>query len=674
MWSLFFFACLVCLIFLYLPGFILLKSCKIDSIKAAGYAPVVSIALIFIIGIAYDVIDIYASAASVGICCILLPLIVLLVRTILSKKKEAPNHRQSNSTYWFILAGYVVTGCLITYIMYISPLNGPDSFVQTLDNVFHYNVVQSLLQSGTWSFFCVDAYLPPSDSLIDPIPGASFYPAGWHILSALTASTAQTTVALASNAVNAVLIGVVFPSGVFSLLQSVFKDNKTLLICGIVPSIAVAAFPWTLYNEWPLYPNAASLCLAFIVAASFISLVHNLIHKEKNISGILIAFLSGLVSVTFMQPNTIFTLIVFLTPFCMWEIYTLTKPTSTNGLTVCLKYLPSAIFGLLVFVFFVIAFNLPFLQSTINFYWAPIMSFHEATISLLDFSLTLDNPQWPISLLLIAGSIYLILKSRSNAWFILSFAIAAVIFIIAASGGNTFLKHFLSGYWYTDPYRIAAFVGIFAIPICSCGLNALVRISQFIFRQMTAKIPNQLITIIIETILLIAFAGITFIPSIPTSKTMYEIQTNAYALNLNDWNYLDKQELNFINNIKSQIPSGSLVINQPHDGSMYAYGITGLNVYYRELSGYESNKESETSKTIREKLNQIDTNVSVKTAVDSIGADYVLLLKPDFQEEGLCFSNYHPNSWLGIESITEDTPGFTLVYEENGMKLFKIQK
>ncbi len=43
--------------------------------------------------------------------------------------------------------------------MYILPMNGPESFVQTYDNVFHYNTVESFIQSGHWSILHVDAYL-----------------------------------------------------------------------------------------------------------------------------------------------------------------------------------------------------------------------------------------------------------------------------------------------------------------------------------------------------------------------------------------------------------------------------------------------------------------------------------------------------------------------------------
>ena len=69
----------------------------------------------------------------------------------------------------------------------------------------------------------------------------------------------------------------------------------------------------------------------------------------------------------------------------------------------------------------------------------------------------------------------------------------------------------------------------------------------------------------------------------------------------------------------------------------------------------------------------MSSNQDIEQAVKAINAEYVLLLKSDFYSQGLYYDTYESDSWIGIESINEDTPGFSLVYEENDMKLFKIE-
>ena len=131
--------------------------------------------------------------------------------------------------------------------------------------------------------------------------------------------------------------------------------------------------------------------------------------------------------------------------------------------------------------------------------------------------------------------------------------------------------------------------------------------------------------------------------------------------------------MGFIEEVKRAIPSTSLVINQPFDGSMYAFGKTGIELYYRDNTAY-GNVEGETaeSRTIRKGLKDISGNSDVKAAVNSIGASYVLLLKPDFKNIGMYYSNYVQEEWVGVDDIAEQTPGFSLVLERDGMKLYKI--
>lgn len=297
------------------------------------------------------------------------------------------------------------------------------------------------------------------------------------------------------------------------------------------------------------------------------------------------------------------------------------------------------------------------------------MTFEDAVINVLNFSFTTDEPQWTLSILVILGIIYIIFRKRNYSWLILSFVLAIVIFVIAATDGDTFLKHFASGYWYTDPYRIAALAGVFAIPIISVGLSSIIE-ALLAYRVRLNK--KKALIYIPSTIIVIALPLATFIPASPISNSMISLQNNAYALNLNIWNYFDSEEVSFIEKAKSFIPDNAVIINQPYDGSMYAYGISGIHLYYRDIAGYGSANESSESKLIREKLDKISVDSEVQAAVKSISASYVLLLKPNYVEEGLYYSTYQPDLWTGINSISENTPGFSLVYEENSMKLYRI--
>lgn len=673
MWLLFAISCLVCIIILFFPGYFLFRAFNLERCQSIVYAPLVSLALVCILGLVNSKVSIPSNAFTIAIALSLFCIVCYSVTLLLKKKYSVSRNKTSHSPkFYLILTAYIALGCITTLYMYILPLNGADSFVQMYDNVFHYNIVESFLQSSQWSFLQVDAYLPQENTTIDPLPGSSFYPAGWHILTALIASTLDAPVSLAANSVNAVLMGIIFPVGVFSLLHSIFGNNKYLLLAGAICATIISVFPWSLYNQWALFPNAASLCTTPVVASCFIKGITKLVHYDKNIISDSLAFVVGLASLLFLQPNSIFTLIIFLAPFCIWKMYFYFK--NTNGKQPSrLRIILPGIFLALTILLFIIFFKLPFLQSIINYYWPPIMTTTQAILSVLNFSLTTAQPQLLTTFLIFIGIIYLLFRNRENSWLIVSYIFAALIFVIAASDEDTFIKHFLCGYWYTDPYRIAAFLGIFSVPIVASGLSFIIQLAQTktinLFNSSThVSIIKKMVTVL----LLMIFYFASLVPQSPFANAMTYLKNNAVALNLSEWNYLDSEELEFINKIKTIIPDNELIINQPYDGSMYAYGITGLDLYYRDISGYGSKSETESSVLIRNELNQIYYNEDVQQAVASIDAKYVLLLKPDFESQGLIFSTYDPNGWIGIESINETTPGFHLVYEENQMKLFKI--
>ena len=106
-----------------------------------------------------------------------------------------------------------------------------------------------------------------------------------------------------------------------------------------------------------------------------------------------------------------------------------------------------------------------------------------------------------------------------------------------------------------------------------------------------------------------------------------------------------------------------------------------LNTYYRAVSNfpnttsYSGAGETEASYHIRTSLKTISDNQSVKNAIGSTGAKYVLILGSENREVRTYNSmSYDSSDWVGIDSITADTPGFTLILEEDGMKLFSINE
>ena len=116
-----------------------------------------------------------------------------------------------------------------------------------------------------------------------------------------------------------------------------------------------------------------------------------------------------------------------------------------------------------------------------------------------------------------------------------------------------------------------------------------------------------------------------------------------------------------------QIVGDDLILNNPEDGSIMAYQIDGLNVYYKtKIYG----EETEESYSIRTTLNSIATNSETKDAVKRTGAKYVikLELQPDDQVPSI---PHYKGALQGFE-LTDNTPGFEVVLAEGPYRLYRI--
>ena len=123
-----------------------------------------------------------------------------------------------------------------------------------------------------------------------------------------------------------------------------------------------------------------------------------------------------------------------------------------------------------------------------------------------------------------------------------------------------------------------------------------------------------------------------------------------------------------------------MILNQPYDGSVYAWGIDDLNVYYKAWQGNWLGKPTAQSKLIMNSLDSMDDDQHVCRAVKESHAQYLMLLdrtdyKPDPDDEAKVISDYasyKKHDWRGVDAVHDGTPGFTPVLQQGVMRLYKI--
>lgn len=687
MWFEFALAAMAVFLCLYVPGFLFFKAIRATTVFSFACAPLYSIVGFCSLGVAFSFFGIQASAASIGLPCFGVALIAYIVSSAVgrtnsqrfscvSSKKEIVNRHFDV----LALVVYLIIGLCVTTYVYVSSLDGPSSFVPTYDNVFHYGLVRSFVDSGYWSVLDASVYPFGSAGAQEwaPLPGGGYYPAAWHVLCALAVDITSAPVPLAANSVNAIVSGVVYPSGMCLLMTSIFSDRRKVVLSGALFTSSFWAFPFLLLNVWPLFPNTLSLSLFGQFASCFIFALGFKIDRNARVAGIA-GFVMSVASSVFSQPTTVFTVAVFLIPFCVWRSVAFAGHICAGSSHLFKIKIAVGVFAaVLCGLIWVICYKLPFLQSLVGYYWAPIKSISEAAFDVASLSFVGDYPQLILALLVALGLLCTLLK-RQDLWISFSFLISCSIFVASSALGDNWMKHLLSGFWYTDPYRVGAFTSIFAVPLASLGFCCLVDV---VVRLLPKKILGKesrisAIAGLFITVLFCVFNfSFTMIPGMDSSglSAFGAVYQNGANLNSAEksWVY-DLEEIEFVEKVIDVIPEDSLVVNQPFDGSLLAYGINHLNTYYRAIGGYDSDGETSDSVLIRTSIDEIADNADVRDAVKKTGAEYLMIL--DHSEgdlSGTYAGAYDGSKWVGINSVDELTKGFEMVLSDGEMRLYKI--
>lgn len=576
---------------------------------------------------------------------------------------------------WLLMAVYAGVGLLVCCYVFISSLDGPDSFWGRFDNITHLNRVRSFVDSGAWSTIRSSNYLASNVEELASLGG--FYPSAWHDVVCMVVPFANGQVALASNAVNAVFAGVVFPVSAFALNCVLLKRNRLAVICGAVVAVAFTAFPWGLFVKGPSFPNMAAIAVLPAALALIVAMTGRWTMGQRLRLSILIGAPS-LVSLALLQPNALFALYLFAVPLLI-KFGMLEGDTTGRRKVRCLCAAVVAIAGVSLWL---LGSQLPFMSKVVRFNptYDADAGFTQAFVETVSLSFMASAPQTVLSVVCLVGFIACLLDKKG--WLLVPSGLFLVMYFITRTCESG-LKFPITGYFYSDPWRMAAYAAVFLIPVASVGLaltaKALCRAWSLVSgRAVDARTQKQLVSC--SFIVLVCFSALNFIPNYSVPKTgdaavtsfghLRKVMVAYYKQSEN--RVYSAEEQDFVREVIKSIPEGALVINQPNDGSVFAYGVNGLNTLYRSI---DPSEEGETA-TVRKGIDRLATDSEVRSALSDMGATYILQLDQGVTlEDGYWLSQYNDaraDQWKALDSVTDETPGLSLVLSEGDMRLYKI--
>ena len=333
-----------------------------------------------------------------------------------------------------------------------------------------------------------------------------------------------------------------------------------------------------------------------------------------------------------------------------------------------------------VAVIWYLLYTTPYLQSTVHYNWASYASIRQELVNIVTLGFRVPAAQISLAILVFIGVLYT-LYERRYLWLTVSYAvICAFCFVGATTDGA--LKSFLTGFWYTDPYRLAAMAALIGIPLATLGLYILLQAVKKISTRMVAPEKSKSLITILSVALVIGFIAVNYYPSytlpgrgnVVTAFGDYE--TCNILANLQDRdNLYDREEAAFAGKVKDVVDPAYCIYNNADDGSPFAYAFEGLNLCYRRSAAQLlDGGESVQSELLRNRIDDLASDDEVQKVIKDANIRYILILDlgGEITDERCFYGYYTPSKWTGINNIDDETPGLKTLLAEGDMRLYEI--
>lgn len=543
--------------------------------------------------------------------------------------------------------------CCLFFITFI--LKGAGSFTvldQDYDAPFHFSVVRHILDTGDISPLSAGTVMGGKNA---------YYPNLWHILVAILCKATGADMQTCAWLICILLLGIVAPLGCAMLVRRLFPNVSPLAETAAALSPVLLPYSALTYVvAGPLYSNLAGLSLlpgALALCLDALDTPHstdNMLKKTGTVGGCIIVL-------ALAHPNTDFALALILLLFGVSKLKTPKAKT------------------LLVIAFF---------ASWLAFVHSPLMA---RTINCLDrieesarigtkiFSLVGVNYDAISSNELIPASIILAISGISaiatrftrrywkSSWYIYALATFLALALIALFP-LTLPATYFTGVWYRDYVRLAVLFVFLSIPALVGSIDSIAR-----HRIGSQTHRNLIHAATIGCCALSLIASLTYY-STALSKDSSEEKNQANSA------FLTTKQASFIKKIASITGTSTTMLNNYQDASVWLYPLTGIHAVVKGRAANQMTSMDDDTYTVITGIALYAEDTSqgkaVRDAVKRMGIQYVVQMS-DQENLTTRFNSLKQIQYTpaGPNSIvTPNTPGFELVCEEAGCRLYKLQK
>ncbi len=663
------------LLLFLLPGGIILRALGLRGTAMWALAGPVTVSIIAVAAIIWPYFSLRFSPASVAIFTGALTMAILLVRSgiavfrtrpFASDSSGAPGARRLTGrvlplSYEKIRASCYLLAVFVPSVIiaarFVSIIGSPENISQTYDNIYHLNAIRHIQTTGNGSSMTLGNLTEASQA---------FYPAAWHNVLALVVQLLGTSVPAAVTAGNIVIGAVLWPLGCIYLVTRITGTRiLPVLLTGAIAA-GFSAFPYLMIDFGVLYPNL--LAIAILPAALGI-MVSGLRLGTIGLAVLPagVQFLAVLPGLALAHPSTVIAVIAFGAPMMVaWlgHIAVAWRRKMRSGLAVIaaliavVAYMAVGMFG----------WQLA-LQPQVASGWDPRQTVSQAIGEILGGGPQGNHVSFLLLLLTLAGLATLAQEPR-RWWLLGVFAVGSALYIVASAMPEGNLRHFWTGVWYNDAYRLAAILPTVTLPIAVLGGTRMLRslglwteslqltTSQFYQRAFPRGwgLSNRGMA---AAVIVMALGATTLLAQIGSVNREQRLASERYRISDTSV-LLSSDELALLKRVPELVPPGDVVYGDPWNGSTLVYAISGRQTVSPHVVGLRSRAEL----VLMSSMDEAGVNPDVCPAVKELDAYYALDFD-DIEVQG----GQHVNTAM---DNAESAPGLELIASEGEAKLYKV--
>lgn len=648
---------IMAVVILFGPGLLVGASAGLHGFTLTALAPGFSVAVIAVSAVLADIAGIPWSIGPVVVGTFLCVVGALLIcRGWLETRPWVFRLRLSGLRIWLTkwrsalpVAAAVLLAAVSVGARLVGAFGTPEAFSQTFDNVFHLNAIRYILDTGSGSALTVGA-----------MTSGGFYPTAWHDLTSLTVQLTGLPIPVAVNLVNVCIGALVWPLSCIFLARVVGGPTQAVTWAAAVLSAAFGAFPLLMLDFGVLYPNFLGISILPAALALGLQALGLGAAPGEGWALSLMSLVLTLPGLALAHPSSIMALLAFLTPAALFSWWSsLRKNIRRRG--VAFRSVGIHALVLLGSVFASVVFWTKIRPPKEAAFWPAVEGPYHAIFEVITSSAIGRPVSIAVMFLTLAGLVCLLRKP--GMWWLLGiYAVAGLLFVVAASFRSGRIRDFVTGIWYNDPPRLAALLPVAILPVAVIGSvelwkwgknRALRTVGDWTADRRRLLLRGGGVGLV--ALLVVTTQNGNVDAAQTAAAKMYRVEASSPLIN--------SDELALLGRLDKYVPPGAVIIGNPWNGSSLAYALADRRTLQLHILG----AIPPAAQILYDRLRDATTDPTVCDAVRQLKVGYVL----DFGHHEVNFGDERPSVYTGLDELTGSGVA-ELIDSQGTARLFRI--